>query len=307
VKASKAIITAFYPYQNVQDEHYRVYEDAYFHFLHMWISAVDKVYLIDQDWGLKPPEWLEDKVIVIKTSDLEQPITHHWDSFAQVIPQIKEDYIIMLDSDMYVYDPDVISGLGGDVVAILDGSGGVKLDFPIMQPNEVRGERRRIAPYLCVVKKDFLSKTKLDFEPYRNSDDDWMDSFGKWTVDVFNHNPKFSELPDDRTTIMLDKDGNIEVSPWGDRNCGPTGYYHLRNFSLGLSLVNEFKYNKQAYEKRKSITPIGEATRQLGWLWALTAKFRPAFLSKIKDVVDDMNLKNWDKFIDKYYEVYKWV
>lgn len=303
---TKAIITAFYPYQNTQDEHYRVYEDAYFYFLHRFIHNVDKVYLIDQNWGLNVPDWLESKAVVIDTNDLTPPINHHWDSFAQVIPQIKEDVVIMLDSDMMIYDFDFDLG-SCDIKAILDTSGGVKLDYKELQPNDKRGERRRIAPYLCMARRELFNKTGYDFKPYRNSDNDWMDSFGKWTTKVFDTNPKFCELPDDRTTVMLDEEGEISVSPWSDWDSGITGYYHLRNFSLGLSLVNDFEHNKPAYNQRKSITPVGEASRQLGWLWVLTEKFRPAFLNKIKNVVNDLELKNWDQFISEYYKVYSWI
>ena len=319
---TKCILVAFHPGCFNPSGHYRVYEDAWMKCWSRWAHLFDKVYLIDHNWDFDPSK-LSDKfqLFTVKKS--------HWDNLKEIIPQIKEDWILMMDCDTLFYDGQEMSRLLNspdfamiDLAAILDGSGGVDLSkkYPEMAPNKYRGERRRIAPYLCFIKTELMKKTSMDFSPYHSGQNDWRDSFGKWTEEVLDFSPTFLELPDDRTTLRLEKNGTISKDSWLD---GPGykwsepldapqryGYYHIRNFSLGLYLVNTFFHDRVNYEKAKRITPFSEALRVLTWLYVVAdAAKTPLAIFPITDVIDDfgVSIKTWNNYWSKFKDYHSWV
>jgi hypothetical protein len=64
------------------------------------------------------------------------------------------------------------------------------------------------------------------------------------------------------------------------------GYYHVRNSSIGLSLLDEFQADRPAYDRRKEITPFREMMRLLMWQW-----------------VYDLTTGNLEKYQDLFWPV----
>jgi glycosyltransferase involved in cell wall biosynthesis len=284
---TRAIIVPFHPYQaNKVTQLYWKWWQAWEYCFNQWEYLFDRVYLIDQGWGFDP-SLFPDKFIICRTEDMQEPVVHHWDSFRQVIPHIEEDLILMMDNDMLIHDGEwmehhleVIEDEGYDVSAIWDGSGSIPLEeqFSFLRENSRRAYRRRVAPYMCFIKRKFLNKTNLEFAPkyLRGKGNRFYDSFGKWTEEVLSLNPKLHEIPDVRKfwfweapdkrwvkSMWLDGPEFQWSSP--DMFDLPSPYYHVRNWSLGLYLINTFNHDKTAYKLAKKITPFVEAIRQLAW------------------------------------------
>lgn len=311
---TKAVVVPFHPGTFAPTKHYRVFEKAWLACWKKWRHLIDKAYIIDHGWDFKGKD-KKFKVFKIEKS--------HWDNMAEVIPKVKEDIIILMDCDTVFYSEIEMERIlrdmeKVDLSAIFDGSGGVNLakKYDFLKPNKNRTERRRIAPYLCFIKRDLMMKTSLDFAPVGGGD--FQDSFGKWTGEVLSHNPKIRELEDDRNTLRLNKDGAIEKDTWLD---GPgykwsepmdeikrLGYYHIRNFTLGLNLVNGFRDDRATYLHYKRITPFSEAMRCLAWLQALTVRFgTPDQLSRILPVAHDFGATNWGEYVDNFEKYHSWI
>jgi hypothetical protein len=321
-----SILLAAFQYHPRVNDHYRVYEDAWFACWNKWGHMIDKVYLIDQDYEFDPQKY-GSKFEIIKTETLPDPVHHHWDSFRQVIPRIKEDWIMMMDNDTLFYDKEEMSLLldaakttGNDVFTTFDGSGGVSIfeKYPIMAPNENRGERKRFAPLLCLIRRELINKTSCNFTPHRPGKKDFRDSFGKWTEEVLDLKPKIVELEDDRNTLRLKEDGTITKDTWLD---GPEykwstpidkekrlGYYHIRNFNHAIHAVNSFHVDKSSYELHVKTAPFSETMRSMAWLWIFTRMFKPQFLSRIKPVLKDLGGEEyWEDYIVEFKKYHSWL
>lgn len=284
---TNAIIVPFHQYTPRVNDDYKVYWNIWYDCYRKWDDLIDKVYLIDHYWNFNATDYQFDPKSKFQ---VEKVCETHWDNLAKIIPKITEDRIIMMDSDMLVYDRNLmklIINSNDDVITIMDGSGGISLSdhFPIMSPNENRAERRRFAPYLCGIKRDLMMKTSLAFQPHNTGQADWMDSFGLWTKDILSHNPSIKELQDDRTTLRLFEDGHISKDTWLDGSpykwsipvdapCR-TGCYHIRNWNEAVRLVNNYYFDKDQYNHQKEIVPFCEAIRLLTWYYIVVSKYKP--------------------------------
>lgn len=229
-----------------------------------WIKYVDVVYVIDSGCGL---DYKDSKVkIVHKGPD------SHWQNMNEAIRSASEDQIMLLDSDMVIYDPEVVKrgfedlDSGYDAVGILDSSGGVDMSrFSLMRENVYRSERRRLCPYLCFLKKSAL-RENFDFTP--RGGDNWTDSMGTVTEQLLEDVKSIKELRDDRSTISQEDDGKITSVQWLDappkkwslEENPNLGYYHIRNFGGGLKIYSEGSFG---------LVPGREARRLLAWVYIL--------------------------------------
>lgn len=314
---SNAIIVPFHQYTPRVNDDYKVYWNIWYNCYRKWDDLIDKVYLIDHYWNFDITDYHNNPKFSV-----EKVCETHWDNLTKIIPKITEDRIIMMDSDMLVYDRNLmklIVDFDGDVITIMDGSGGISLSdhFPVMSPNENRAERRRFAPYLCGIKRDLMMKTSLAFQPHNIGQPDWMDSFGLWTKDILSHHPSVKELQDDRTTLRLFEDGHITRDTWLD---GPqykwsipidaphrTGCYHIRNWNEAVRLVNNYYFDKDQYNHQKEIVPFCEAIRLLTWYYIVVAKYKPQEIGKINTILDDYKVKNFDVYLSEFYKYHSWI
>lgn len=224
-----------------------------------WSCFVDRILVIDS--GCQLTKKIDKLEIFTKGPD------SHWENMNQAIRISPEDEIVLLDSDMVIYDPMVIArGFEDlkeyDCVGIFDGSGGVDMNkYEIMRENENRFERRRFCPYLFFLNRSAL-RPNFDFTP--RGGDLWTDSMGTITEQVLEDGKRVKELQDDRATISLEDDGGITSCQWLDSppkkwalDEDPNlGYYHIRNFGGGLKFLIGEPFGA---------VPGREARRLLAW------------------------------------------
>ena len=276
-----------------------------FFLLHLkkWIKFVDEVYVIDSGCNLEVPMNLPlgfDKIRIIK-----KPPQSHWQNMNEAIRDTQADQILLLDSDMIIYNPDIIEAYfrrldyGYDFVTILDSSGS-RMYF---KENENRAARGRMCPYLCFFRKAAL---RIDFDFTPRGGEFWTDSMGTVTEQAIEDNRNILEIPDDRATISLEDDGSITSVQWLDTppkkwslNEHPNyGYYHIRNFGGGLKLLKEGDFNG---------VPGREARRLLAWVYVLAEKTKTNILiSSAKLHVGD-DEETWSKYYQEFNYYHSWL
>lgn len=310
---ANAALTVFHrPYPR-HDEHYKTQSHLFFEYARHWLPFIDTFYVVDASWGI--PD--HPRVRKIFADHM-----NHWEHFNRVIPKIEEENLLLLDSDTLIYDPTIVKdGFDRlseyDCSAILDNSGQANLEekYPILRANDKRDTRQRITPYLCFIKTNLLRGK--DFTPVGGR----FDSMGKITDQLLASDIKLHEMRDDRSTVRLKEDGTITQSTWLDGQgfdwSEPVnapiklGYYHLRNSTLGVCLLNEYKHDRQAYEHRKEITPPSEMWRVMAWQWIYDEKASELarWESDFDAVLDDYGLSRgvWDKYIRGFYNYHQWL
>lgn len=296
------------------DDHYRTQAELFFKYAEKWLPLLKTLYVVDGGWGLKK---LPKNVRQIFADG-----KLHWEHFHLAIPKINEENVMLIDPDMLVYDPAIVKeGFEKlndfDCSAILDNSGQVPLEerFSQLAPTKERGVRRRITPYLCFIKTKHIKQR--DFTPVPNK----FDSMGLVTEQLLSENIKLHEMADDRTTLRLREDGSMEKDSWLD---GPgfswsepleapqqRGYYHVRNSTLGLSLLTEWAHDKKAYENRKAITPFAEAMRLLAWQWVYddASSEGNKWENSYTEVLADwgVSIGTWSRYIRHFYTYHAWL
>ena len=269
-----------------------------------WAKYVDKIYIIDSGCNLLTFEGLPNNLGIIKT-----PQQSHWQNMNEAIRLVPEELLLLLDSDMIIYEPLMVhfgfeqleKGVY-DVMAILDSSGGSPINSPQFAENDNRFERRRICPYFCFLRKSAL-RSDFDFTPRGGKN--WTDSMGVITEQFIEDGKEIWELQDDRSTISLEDDGKITSTQWLDtppkkwalKENPNLGYYHIRNFGGGLKILKD---------KDFGFVPGREARRLIAWVYALgekTGEFIPAIdLRLFAKKVDD-----WAKYYGAFKKYHFWL
>ena len=264
-----------------------------------WAKYVDKIYIIDSGCNLLTFEGLPNNLGIIKT-----PQQSHWQNMNEAIRRVPEELLLLLDSDMVIYNPQKIAfffevmEVGGyDVISIFDSSGGKSINSQQFAENEDRFERRRICPYFCFIKKSAL-RPDFDFTP--RGGENWTDSMGVITEQLVEDRKDILEIPDDRSTIILEDTGKITSTQWLDsppklwamKENPNLGYYHIRNFGGGLKILKD---------KDFGFVPGREARRLLAWAHVLSEK---------TDVLLSPSIKIPDGFLEyykKFKEYHSWI
>ena len=273
-----------------------------------WIKYVDRLFVIDSGCNLEVP--MNAPLGLDKITIIRKPAQSHWQNMNEALaPFTKEDYVLLLDSDMIIYDSSIVKfGFeqlekdACDVMAILDSSGSAPIKSDLFKENENRFERRRICPYLCFIKKKVL-REGFDFTP--RGDDNWTDSMGVITEQLVEDGVTIWELQDDRSTISLEDDGTITSTQWLDtppkkwamKENPNLGYYHIRNFGGALKLMKD---------KSFGLVPGREARRLVAWFMM--------FAMKLQD--KDLMVKFWETwgdgdnltiYIKRFKEYHNWL
>jgi len=324
----RATIVAFHQYhpQGVTD-YYRNHFEYFKKTLKVWGKEMDKLYIVDQDWNFTDKDRADLKEL---TNDFEimksKQAGHHWIQFLDLLPKVNEEHVMIIDNDTYIYEKGFVDGYfkmleeGYDLVSMFDGSGGMREQVWKKFPQLKAKDYIRIGPYLCFIRRPLLDN--LDFAPkyyepgvflpeidYTTVKGDWLDSFGEATLKILATDPKMEIIDkDDRTSLYFLPDHSITTA-YGQK---PTGVYHIRNWNLGLHLINERKNNMKGYEDFKAITPIQESFRLLGWLWVLSGSLdllTQGLRSDILAVANDYGATEveWETFINKFKELHPWI
>lgn len=307
---TKAAIVVFYRYTPRSDDHYKTQWDLFYKYAREWYKHLDALYIADAGWGI-PKEQLHQNTTVI-TEDYRS----HWWYMNELVKLVKEDTFMLIDPDILIYDDKVVkNGFESlndyGICGILDNSGSKDL----FTANENRDIRRRYTPYLTFAHtRDFKDK---DFTPTQANGQFEFDSMGKITHDLYRE-LSLKELPDDRSTVYLNEDLTISKeinldSPqfnWSKEKLD-LGYYHVRNSSVGLSLLVEREYDRPAYERRKSVMPFREAMRLVAWQWIYDKysgkldEWKHTYIPVLKDYNISMDI--WLNYISEFEKEYGWL
>ena len=315
---NRAIIVIFHqPVPNFGDHFYTHFE-IFYKTLSKWLNLVNQVYIVDSNWGFEENKHPlnSNKIKVIKAGS-----DSHWGHLNKLIKEIKEEEILIMDSDTLIYDPQVIHDgfrklKSFDVAAILDNSG----SHPLFPADENRGVRMRIAPYLCFIKKEWFMKNEFDFTPVSGE----YDSMGKITQQMVEQGKRIYEFEDDRNTFRMNEENHdkFDRDTWLD---GPgfkwsepsdkekkLGYYHIRNISTAISLLNEYHSDQEAYKRRKNLMPFSEVIRLLAWQWIYdkyALQLYHKYIKEFEPVLGDYGISTdeWKNYIITFEEYHKWI
>lgn len=300
---TKAGVVVFYRYTPRATDHYKTQGELFLKYAKKWFKHLDALYIVDAGWGFD----LND--LHPNTTVISEDYRSHWWYMNELLKLVKEDTFMLIDPDIMIYDDTVVSkGFEAlkthDICGILDNSGSLDL-FPA---NEFRDTRRRYTPYLTFAHtKDFKDR---DFTPTQKNNQFEFDSMGEITHDLYQ-TLSLKELPDDRSSTYLNEDFTFTESinldspqfEWSKERMN-LGYYHIRNSSIGLSLLDEYQEDKPAYETRKRITPFREMMRLLMWQWICDK--HTGSLEQYKElfypVLSDYNvpLEVWSEYESKF-------
>jgi len=252
-----------------------------------WLEHVDELIIIDSGADLSEDDCtlFAQHNLMEKVRFIHRSWDSHWNNLNAAIQEIdgglQEPYnLALLDSDLLIYDPKIVDEsfrrlTTYDALGIFDSSGGVDLtQYPTMAENVYRGERRRLCPYFCFLRRDAL-RPGFDFTATSGGNNkDWFDSMGRITLHMLEDGKSLGELRDDRSSIYLEDDNTITSTQWLDEDRHlwsqtehpNLGYYHIRNFSGGLQLVDSYYVEPELHQRLIKITPRREALRLLTWV-----------------------------------------
>lgn len=308
-----AAIVPFFRYEPVFENNYNLLFEYFKLHSDRWLKYVDKLYVIDSGCSLGHVS--TDKVEII-----ERPPLSHWQNMNEAIRAVKEDVVLLLDSDMIIYDPEFVGesithfeNANLDGYGIFDNSGSKSLDeFPIMRENENRAERKRFAPYLFFLRKSAL-RPDFDFTPTPGKD--WTDSMGQITYDLLADGKNIGELPDDRSNIILNDDGTISSTQWLDgankkwsRVENPRyGYYHVRNWGGSLNVINNYYLDKDKFWRTVDVMPKWEMFRLMAW-FQIMAERTGLYSTLISPIIEEFHMApTWINYLFKFKEYHSWV
>jgi len=309
---TKACILVFFQYFPRTDKQYKTQGKVFFEQVAKWSDQIDHFYLANGGWEF---DNLPDNVTV-----LNEDMQSHWYYLNKLTDMVKEDAILYLDPDILVYDPEVVKkGFKAletyDVAGILDNSATLPLEeeFNLFKANENRGVRRRFTPYMTFIKTELIKG--IDFTPVLGK----YDSMGLVTHEIMKKGATYKEFEDDRNTLRMDENFEFSKDTWLD---GPAykwssphdklkdlGYYHIRNSSVGLSMLKEFKVQRDAYDRRKSTMPFTEVMRLLSWQWLYDEMAKEDWSKEYWPVLNDFNVskEQWLKYIEELRGYYLWL
>lgn len=219
---------------------------------------MDRLYILDSNWDVPPADDYE----VIKTD----PSMRYYDTYKAVLPQIKEDLVLLLDNDMIIYregviqkafsmltpgrlDPAQIKAFGGnnyDLATIYDTIGTYQTDK--------LGGKNKFCPYFFAARKNLLMDyLNVEWGPTMP----YAETLGLLTEAMLNDGVRPYEIPEDKNSIYFD---GVQDEP---KNLG---YYHIRSGSLPAYLLATKKYGDQkTYWDYLNNQPKREYLRQAAW------------------------------------------
>ena len=237
-------------------QYYESILDSFLQQMKKFENEYEMLYIIsDSNWEI--PESDKYKVIKVNSS------LRYYNAYKEVLPQIKEDLVLLLDNDFIIYREGIIRGsflklepsLNNadtyDVVSIIDDIGTFKTD-KLKNGN-------KFCPYFFATRKELLMKY-LDVD--WSSDMPYCETFGHLTEKMLEDGIKCYEQEEDKSSLMFD---GSEMYPNGTGKSKDLGYYHCRNGSLA-SVLLAWKGNAlESYNEYLKNQPKTETLRLCAW------------------------------------------
>lgn len=286
---TKAIISAWHKYQPYGGIYYEPILTFFLNQMQKFKDEYDKLYLIDSTWNISPEtHHLPDNVMVIKVN----PSLRYYDAYKEILPQIKEDLVLLLDNDTIVYKQGIIKKVFDllttpqdhlhlsetDVVSIIDQIGEYKTD-KLKNGN-------KFCPYFFATRRELLKK--YDFLDW-GSDMPYCETFGHLTEFMLENGIKPYEWEEDKSSLLFD---GTEQYPEQHIE-GGLGYYHIRAGSTTAVLLAWKDHQSEEYWKHLKNQPRNEYLRQLAW-YELMGENRPQ-KQWVEEIILDLgiDLQKW--------------
>ncbi len=246
---TKTILTCFHKYTPFGGEFYEPILDHYIKTMGKYASEYDKLYLLDSNWNINPEKIIGLKAEIVKVN----PSIRYYDAYKEVLPSVKEDIVLFLDDDIYIYREGSIgfsfkkieSG-EYDVVSIIDQIG-------TYETNKLKNGNK-FCPYWFSAKKDLLMNyVNVDWSP----DMPYCETLGHLTEEMLKRDINVFELEEDKSEVKL----------WNPLITGKNlGYYHIRNGSLAPYLLATKNFgNIDTYWEYLRNQPKTETIRLCNW------------------------------------------
>ena len=298
---NRAILTCFHKYTPYGGQYYEPILDFYLMKMRQFEAEYDHLYLIDSNWDIKPDKISNMKASIIKVS----PHLRYYDAYKLVLPQIKEDLILLLDNDTVIYKPKIIDTTfwrveedNYDGVSIFDTIGMWKTD-------NLNG-KNKFCPYFFCTRREELMKY-LDIE--WGSEMPEFETLGRLTKKMVSDGLVFKEFPEDKNSIYFD--GTKD-----EQSCKNTGVYHIRAGSTPAVLLAWKDHQPEEYKKYLKTQPKNEYLRQIAWHWYMCQQTQNSdygyeIAKMLMDIEIDHKMKlnqdnkimsDWHRYIEKFIE-----
>lgn len=289
---TKAILVCWHKYTPYGDCFYEPMLDFFLTQMKKFEDEYDMIYLIDSTWNIDPKKIKGMKAKIVKVN----PSLRYYDAYKEVLPQVKEDLVLLLDNDMVVYKPHKIRGAFAhlefssehpDVVSILASIGEYKTD-------KLNG-RNKFCPSWFATRKDLLMKY-LDIDWGSNMPH--SETFGKLTEAMLNDGIKVYEWEEDYSKLEIDSKVFWQDSS-SDTKSKDLGYYHIQAGSTASYILSCKQYYPVQYQEYIIKQPKIEYLRQFMWLDYMcqttnNEEILQAILSFLKDV--EVSKNSWERY-----------
>lgn len=262
------------------------YHDLYYeHFLEnlpLWKDDVDAVYLIDNNWNFtdedKERAWNIKKNIVFFKSPI---VAHYYGQLSYYMPQVKEDQILVLDNDCFIFTRDGITDwfdkLGNhDAVVCWNNIGGleepIKKKYPHAPGQSFYSNHYAVSHKFSSIltPRDYWCETTT-FEPntylpeleYHTKKGDWTE--GKETM-VYK---------------LLERNDFVEMPIVENQ-----GWHHLHSVSWAYILLSKKKLGIPEYLGDLKALGIDKGLKIMSWFLAIDTKHK--YSDETVEVIKDM-------------------
>lgn len=256
---SRAVIVPFHKYTPFGREFYMPLFNTFVKNLKIWESEFDRLYIIDSDYNFTEEEKKKVLDLVPNTVFLKRELDgHHWIQYKWIIPKVIESDMLFIDNDVVITEKGVVKNWfsqikkGYDFVGSFDGSGQHKDEIWEKYPLMKKMDAVRMGSYYFILTKKLLEKIgDYTFDPLP---EEGFDSFGKFTLQMLDTNPKIYEIEDDRSDVTFHP---LKTN---------LGYYHVRAGSRIPYLLASKKYaHENDYWDNLKTQPHSEIRRQAEW------------------------------------------
>lgn len=312
---TRALLTCFHKYTPFGDEFYQPLFDYFIHQLSTKTEEYDKVYFLDSTWNFTDNDYEKMKKVkggIIKVD----PSLRYYDAYKEVLPQVKEELVLLLDNDTIIYHKGIIEEVFKklkdhymetfygkqpwyDVVSIIDDIGTYKTD-KLKNGN-------KFCPYLFATRKDLLMQY-LDVEWGPNMPE--HETFGKLTEKMLADGIKPYEWEEDKSNILLNSQEHGTTIDYDLNNeqmkSKDLGYYHIRAGSTPAYLLATKKYgDRKTYDDYLKNQPRNEYLRQIMWYWYMMENMQkptPEILGGVVEMLVDIGIEaiDWGKYREEF-------